>query len=140
MASKLQNITNEPFDSMDTVDIVSVVAIFLGAAVMSGFATITMAGYDLSAILYTFGTSTEISFALSFILAGGVAAVVTNGVDRENFRDMSDAETIAIAVLAISAVLYVVSPDLASFVQSNVWYQGIYTAISTFAGVVLASE
>lgn len=138
--SMLKDITNEPFAEMDTIDIASVVAIFLGAGVLSGFAVVQLAGYDLGATAYTFGEATDISYAISLILVGAGAAAFTNGIDRDSFDNMSDAEKISVGVLAGATVLFVFSPDVASWIEQTTLRQGVFTAVSTFAGVVLASE
>lgn len=131
---------NEPISEVDTVDVASFVAVFLGVSVLCGAAVVQYFGYDLGTVAYTLGEATELSYAILLPAAGYVAMVVTNGVDRDSWDNMSQAEQGAVAVGLGSLVLFVVSPDIASAVETSMLGQAGFVIVHVLAAGVLASE
>jgi hypothetical protein len=131
---------NRDFGSIDTVDVIALFALVLGAGVMSTAAVIQLFGHDLATVVHTFGTSTEITYAMVLPVIGLVLAVSTNEFDRDSVEGMSDAEKAAILTVVLGLAAFAISPDIASLVTDHTIGQVAYIVAHGASGLVIASE
>jgi hypothetical protein len=131
---------NKTYREVDTVDVLSVIGVFLGTAVISGLATVTFAGFDFSSVAHTFGTSTEIQWAMAIPLIAYVMAMATNGFKSGDLSKYNGQEKVAFAVGLGGLLLFVLSPDLVTFVEGSTLAQVAYTGLSTASVLAIAAN
>ena len=128
------------YSEIDTVDVLAVLAVFLGTAVLSGLATITFAGYDMAAVATTLGQSTDIQYAMAVPLVGYIAAILTNGMKDGDFSGYNREEKIAFVVGFAGLAVFVLSPDLVAWVEGSTLAQIGYVSLSTVSVLAIAAN
>ncbi|TMT85829.1 hypothetical protein E2L06_04165 [Haloterrigena sp. H1] len=131
---------NRDFRSIDTVDIIAILALFMGSAVMSTAAVIQFFGYDFATVVYTAGQATEVSIAMILPALGLIIGVATNETSREDVEKMSDGEKSAIGIVVVGLLAFALSPDIASLVTDYTIGQVIYMTAHVGSGLIIASE
>jgi len=131
---------NRDFRSIDTWDVIAVIALFLGSSVMSTAAVIQFFGLDFGAVAYTAGQATEITYAMIFPAIGLILGVATNEVTRDDVGSMSDGEKLAISTVIVGLLAFALSPDIASLVTDYTIGQVVYIVAHVVSGLIIASE
>lgn len=134
------DVLNREVSSIDTWDVLAVLALFLGSSVMSTAAVIQYFGFDFATVAYTAGQATEITYAMTLPVIGLVLAVATNEVTRDDVTSMSDGEKAAIGTVIIGLAAFALSPDIASLVTDHIAGQIVYISAHVGSGLVIASE
>jgi hypothetical protein len=139
MLSEYRSGDGRSISTIDTIDLLGILAVFLGGAIATtGLASIfgvVFADYTLTLSGTSFGAG------LVMIASGFASIIVTNGLSREEFLNANSLEGVLFLLAIGMVVLLFLEPTIVvENIINNNWGQLVTTALLTVDAGLLATQ